>query len=242
MSTNEKNSSQTTAPRSRGLLGVVDQALQGNPVTLNGVLMALGGIRGILESLVCGLIFLIVFMFTRDLTQTLIPLGIACTVIFLVRLIRKETLTPAIIGFAMVGICAIASIVTQEGRGYYLPGLFINAGWVICLSLSLLLRYPLIGIVSGFCLGKISVWRKDSYLYKASFWLTVMWLGAFSLRLVLQVPLYLLHYVDLLGVVRIATGMPFYGVLLFFTWRGIASAVDRSKNREQALLVSEEGI
>ena len=210
--------------RSSGMGHVIGEAMRGETVSTEGVLTALGGVRGMIESVLPGLLFLVWFAFTQNAPQSLIAPVAVAAVLLIIRLFRREKLMPAVTGILAVAVCAAATLITGNGRDYYAPGLFINAGWILGLVVSLVVRWPLIGLIGGALLGKLVEWRAWPGFRRASFWLTIMWLGLFVARLAVQLPLYLVGNVEALGVARLAMGIPPYALLIIITWRVLAAA------------------
>ena len=109
-------------------------------------------------------------------------------------------------------------------------GFFTNAAYAVALLISLLVRWPAIGLIVGFLMGDGVAWREDKQKYRAAQFLTLVWIGLFVARLVVQVPLYLVDNVEALGVTRLLMGVPLYALVLVFTWL-VARAVYPSSAR-----------
>src|SRR5688572_12643482 len=70
------------------------------------VLRSAGGVQGIAESITPGLVFLITFTVTRDLTPSLVAALASAAVFTVVRLVQRRPLTQALAGVVGVGISA----------------------------------------------------------------------------------------------------------------------------------------
>jgi len=93
-------------------------------------------------------------------------------------------------------------------------------------------RWPLLGIAMGYLTGEGTSWRRDPQLrrvYAAASWI---WVGVFALRLIVQVPLYLMGAVAPLGIVKIVLGWPLYLAGAYATYRVLAP-VYRAKRGER---------
>ncbi|WP_417219047.1 DUF3159 domain-containing protein [Arthrobacter sp.] len=182
------------------------------------VLKTVGGIRGLVEALLPGIVFLGVFMATRDLNPALVS-SLAIAVVFtIVRLLRKSGLTQALTGLAGVVICALVARTTGNARDFYVPGFFTNGAYLVALAISVFVRWPLMGLVFGFIRGEGTDWRRDSArraAYAVATWIIV---GVFAARLLVQLPLYFADNVEALGAARIVMGIPLYAMGLWLSW------------------------
>lgn len=205
-------------PLSGGMSKAVQAGLSGEALSGRGILEAIGGWRGIAETLVPGLLFLIVYSFTKDEKLAVVAPATLAILAVVVRLIRKESPMSAISGALGVGIAVAATLITGKGQGYYLPGFWINAAWILGLLISIAVRWPLLGFLIGAFRGGLTAWRKDSTLRHIALWLTVLWLAMFVARLAVQLPLYYSEQVEALGIARLVMGTPLFAIVIIFTW------------------------
>ncbi|GAA1754324.1 DUF3159 domain-containing protein [Agromyces humatus] len=191
------------------------------------LLVAVGGVRGILEALLPGLVFLVVYSSLtsfggQDPQAALFPaLGasVGLAVLFTaVRIATKGQPTQAIAG--LIGVIASAALAlwTGDARDNYVLGFFTNAAYALALIISLLVRWPAIGLIVGFLMGDGVAWKQDRRKYRAAQFLTLVWIGLFAGRLLVQVPLYLVDNVEALGATRLLMGVPLYALVLVFSW------------------------
>ena len=190
------------------------------------LLKAFGGWGGLLDAGLPGIAFVAAYtIFGHDLRLALIVAIAVGAVLAIVRLVRKDPLQNVIGGFVGVGIAAWIAHKTGEARNFYLPGLFINAGYAAAYLLANLLRWPLIGVVVGFAAGWGTEWRKDPLLLRAFMRTGWIWVGYFLLKLAVQLPLYLTDQLVALGVVRVAGGWPMLLVVLWLNYLVVKSSV-----------------
>ncbi|WP_400998914.1 DUF3159 domain-containing protein [Agromyces sp. GXQ0307] len=179
---------------------------------------ALGGIRGLAEAILPGLVFLVVYTFTRELGWALgASLGLA-VVFTALRLITRSQPTQAIAGLIGVAASAALSLWTGRAEDNYVIGFYTNAAYAVAILISLVVRWPLVGLVVGFLMGDGTAWRRERRKYRAMQFLTVVWLGMFVARLLVQVPFYYAGNVEALGAMRLLMGVPLYALLLVFSW------------------------
>jgi hypothetical protein len=188
------------------------------------IIAAIGGVRGIVESTVPGIAFLVLFLITHILLiSVLVPVAIA--LIFVVaRAGARSPMTSAITGAVGLAVTAALALITNNAVTNFVPGILINIVCLLILLISLAVRWPLIGLVVGLLVTDAAGWREDRPRRRILTLATWLWVGLFALRLVLEVPLFLAGNVPALGVVRLITSVPLYAVFLWVTWllvRGI---------------------
>ena len=182
------------------------------------IVNALGGKKGLFDSGIPALVFLIIFNIrdnVRDAAFVALALSALITVI---RLSKREKLQNAISGVVGVLICYLLVRSTGRAEDFYLPGLFINAGYGALYLLTNLAGWPIIGVVLGPLLGEDFHWRKvpeRKRVYLLAGWL---WVGLFLSRLAVQLPLYLAGNVNALGLARLIMGYPLFIACAWATW------------------------
>ncbi|WP_411734349.1 DUF3159 domain-containing protein [Paeniglutamicibacter sp.] len=182
------------------------------------VLKTIGGVRGLIESLLPGLVFLAIFTLWQQLNAALIASVAVALVFTVLRLVRRGTLTQALTGLAGVAICAIFSRVTGEAKDYYVPGFYTNLAYGGALVVSILVRWPLMGVIFGFIRSENTQWRENKLRARQYAWATWIVVAVFAARLVVQFPLYLADNVPALGAARLAMGVPLYAAGLWVAW------------------------
>ncbi|MFM1993433.1 MAG: hypothetical protein RL537_122 [Actinomycetota bacterium] len=188
------------------------------------LLAGIGGPLGIAEAILPATTFSIVYAVTKQALPAVASAAGLSVLFILVRLIRRQSLQQAIIGALAI---ALASFLALRDGGqaadYFLTGFFTNAAYGLVLLISVLIRRPIMGYVAQLLFG-LTNWR-TSREYKRLKLITLIWVGFFAARLIVQVPLYLAGQVELLAASRVVMGAPAYAGLLALTWilmRGIA--------------------
>jgi hypothetical protein len=191
---------------------------EGYDLTRGSLLKAVGGPLGIIEAVLPAFSFSIVFALTK---QALPAVGIA--VLFsvgfiLIRLFQKTALTQALIGLAAVALAAFLAL--RDGGNaadYFVPGFITNASYGSVLLISVLVGHPILGYVGQLLFG-LKDWRKNKILRNRFTTLTLIWVGFFAARLIVQLPLYFSGQVELLAMSRVIMGAPAYAGLLALSW------------------------
>ncbi|SJN23319.1 PROBABLE CONSERVED INTEGRAL MEMBRANE ALANINE AND LEUCINE RICH PROTEIN [Microbacterium esteraromaticum] len=182
------------------------------------VWQVIGGWRGIMESVLPLLTFIVTYTVTRNLLLGLgLSVGIAA-VFSVVRLVMKSPPVAALSGLIAAVIAAGLPLFTGRAEDQFVIGFITNIAYGAAFLVSALVRWPLIGVVVGFLTGEGLSWRKDATKRRVFAWLSVAWALLFLLRLGIQLPFYFQGDVATLGTVKIVMGIPFFAALLAITW------------------------
>lgn len=194
----------------------------------SSLLVSMGGIQGIAEAIVPGLLFVIVFSISQ-MVYLSIAISAATSVCFiLLRIITKKPLAQAIGGLIGIGVASFLAFRDGgSGRDYFLTGFATNLTYLVPLALSVLVRWPLIGVVAGLLLGEKAAWRKNKYEMRVFTAATLLWVGIFSARLLVQWPLYLANNLSALATARLVMGLPLYAAGLWVTWLMLRGVIQR---------------
>ena len=192
---------------------------QGHSEDKDKVLNALGGKKGLIDSGLPSLVFLIVFNLSgKNITSAIYAaIGLSIVLTF-IRIVKRETVQHAFSGLIGVGVCAFIARRSGNAADFYLPGLWINAGYALLYALTNLFKWPLLGVVLGPILGENLFWRKDPARLKAYTKAGWLWVGMFAARLIVQYPLYQSGNVNLLGTARLLMGYPLFILTAWGTW------------------------
>ena len=194
------------------------------------VLEGMGGKLGIAETILPSVLFGSSFAITG---QALIAVSLAggTSALFIVyRLITRRSASSALVGALAVGFAAWLAL--REGGqavDYFIPGFITNAVYAIALLVSILVRWPLIGVLIELIRGQGTLWRKDRKIVTVYSLVTGLWVGFFSLRLAVQVPLYVSGSAELLAAARVAMGPPLYAGVILVTWLILRATVLRAR-------------
>ena len=182
------------------------------------IVQALGGKKGLFDSGIPSIVFLVVFNIRDDVREAAMVALALSAVLGVFRLLRREKLQSAVTGVIGVLICYLLVRSTGKAEDFYLPGLFINAGYGAVYLITNLAGWPIIGLVLGPLLGEDMHWRKvpeRKRAYQRAGWL---WVGLFLLRIAVQLPLYLAGYINALGIARLVMGYPLFIAVAWGTW------------------------
>jgi hypothetical protein len=184
------------------------------------LLEAAGGPAGIVESSLPALVFVIAYTASGQDVNVSAAIAVGLTVVIaLVRLVRREPARHALSG--LIGVAFAAFIATRSGKAenFFLPGLLANAAYATAFAVSIAVRWPLVGVIVGQLDGEGTAWRAHPERVTAFTRASWLWTALFSVRLLVQLPLYLTGAVVALGIARTAMGLPLFALGLFLTWK-----------------------
>jgi hypothetical protein len=187
------------------------------------LLEQMGGVPGIIASTIPVAVFVVVNI-AAALQPALIAAIAAGVGIAIWRIARKQPLQPAVSGLFGVGIAAFIAYRTGEARGFYLPGLIYSAVLGLAFLVSVIVRWPLAGVIWHGINGDGQSWRRDPRLLRAYTWASLLWTLVFAARLVVQGLLYNADATTWLGIARLAMGYPLVGVALLGTVWAVSRA------------------
>ncbi|MGS0560270.1 DUF3159 domain-containing protein [Microbacterium aurugineum] len=196
---------------------------------------AMGGWRGILESVLPSLAFVIIFTIRPE--PLILSLGVSvglAAVFTVVRLLQKSPPSAALGGLIAAVAAAALALWTGRGADNFVPGLITNAVYGSVILVSALIGWSLIGLAVGFLMGEGTTWRSDRRKRRAYFWLGIAWAALFFARLAVQLPLYLAGDVTALGTLKLVMGLPLFAPLIAVTWLVVRALHPRDPAHEDA--------
>jgi hypothetical protein len=181
----------------------------------------LGGIRGVIESGIPVLVFVIANLIFH--LYPAIIISVASAVLIAVwRLARRQTVRHAVNGLLGIGIGAFLAWKTGSAKAFYLPGILISLAYGVALLASVLFRRPLVGWAWSVLVAKGSTdWRDNPRLVRTFSWLTVLWALVYLAKVGIQAVVFQ-HTSNTdpgtaLGILRLALGYPPYLLLIAIT-------------------------
>ncbi|MFJ9144637.1 DUF3159 domain-containing protein [Streptomyces griseus] len=187
------------------------------------VLEQAGGVKGVVYSALPALVFVVANgvggLKVGILAALLVAGGIAAQ-----RLVRRESIQPALGGVFGVAVAAGVSWYTGSAKDFFLIGIWASLAGAVAFVVSVVVRWPLAGLIWNATTGKGVVWRADgrSRLYYdiATLVLAVI----FGARFAVQQYLYQADEVGSLGFAKIAMGYPLLALgVLVVAWAARAS-------------------
>ena len=182
------------------------------------VLDALGGKKGLLDSGLPAVLFLIIFNISDDLQVALYGAIGTSIVLTIIRLAMKDTIQHVISGLIGVLFCAYLANRSGNASDFYIPKLLTNLAYGSEYLIANLAGWPIIGVILGPLLGENFLWRKNPQRKRAYMRAGWLWVAMFFGRIAVQYPIYKSGNVNLLGTVNLAMGYPLFIATAWGTW------------------------
>lgn len=186
------------------------------PAPTPTVLEQIGGVSGLIYSTVPVVVFVPVNSFL-GLRAAIVAALAAAALVFGVRIIRREGLTPAISGLLGVAICVFIASRVGDAKGYFLFGIWTTLVYAVVFVVSILVRWPLIGVAWHLVNGQGTAWRRHGRTLRAYDIATALWALVFAARYLTQSELYDLGATGWLAFARIAMGWPLTALAVLAT-------------------------
>jgi hypothetical protein len=183
----------------------------------------LGGVSGLIYSSLPIVVFVPISTAFGLKTAIMAALGVAAAVLVW-RLIRKDSVQPAVSGFVGVGISALIAWLVGASKGYFLLGIWSSLVWAVVFTLSVVIRRPVVGYVWAWANGHGRDWRHVRKAVLAFDLATLTWVLVFGARFAVQHHLYDADRTGWLGLARIAMGWPLTAIAAVATYIAIRAA------------------
>jgi uncharacterized protein DUF3159 len=203
-------------------LGAPEQ-MTTNRISPERLLAQAGGVSGVIYSSLPVVVFVIASSVSGLVPAIVAALGVAALILGW-RLIRRDSVQPALSGFFGVALCALIAYGLGESKGYFLLGIWMSLVWAVVAAASVLIRRPLVGYGWSWATGRGDGWREVPRAVYAFDIASVGWVLVFAARFVVQGLLYDADRTGWLAVARIAMGWPLTVLAALATYAAIKSA------------------
>jgi hypothetical protein len=223
-------------------------------VTEAALFEAFGGVRGMVETVVPGLVFVTIFTINKNLHWSAIAALAVSLVLVVVRLAMRDTVKHAFSGVFGVAFGVVFAMMTGNAKDFYLPGMLYTLGLGLAYIITTLAGVPLIGLMLGPVFRENLSWRtrnpgrKKAYA-KASWAWGLILLG----KCAILFPLYWWADTTKFGWVLVALKVPPFLLAVWLTWVFLAKAPppidvfaemeaqERAEEEKRAALAREGG-
>lgn len=178
----------------------------------------LGGRRAALDATVPPAVFVLGWLAADRIAVAASAAVAAAITVAGWRLYRGHRPRAVLVG--LLGVCVAAVVALRTGRAedFFLLQLLSNAASALAWALSIVVRWPLLGVVVGATLGQRARWRRDSALLSAYGRASWVWVAQYVLRLAVLLPLYAAGQVVALGAARVLLTWPLVAACLAVSW------------------------
>nr|WP_251513594.1 DUF3159 domain-containing protein [Actinacidiphila bryophytorum] len=195
------------------------EAAEVRAATEAALLDAFGGILGMVETTVPGLVFVVIYTVNHDIKSSALAALALSVVLGIARLARKDTLKHAFSGVFGIAFGALFAMMSGNAKNFYLPGMLYTLGLGVAYVVSALAGFPLLGLILGPVFKENLSWRTRNpgrlRAYTKASWAWGLILLAKSAILF---PLYWWGNATQLGWVKVALGIPPFLLSVYLTW------------------------
>lgn len=177
---------------------------------------ALGGLRGSLETALPMLAFVIVWSATRDRALSLGAAAVLTVAFAVARLAQRQTLQFVLGSVFATAIAAFFALRSGQAEDAFLPGILMSLAWFVLSLLSVVVRWPVIGLMVGavdqaaVAAGDPFRWRRNPAAVRVCSRLTLVLVAVYAIRVAVMGPLYLADHVVGLTISKVALGWPLW--------------------------------
>jgi Protein of unknown function (DUF3159) len=184
----------------------------------------LGGRRGALDATLPPVVFVVVWLVSGRSVAWASGGALLCGLaVAALRWHRGERPRAVLLGLLGVAVAALVVLRTGRAADFFVVQLAANVASALAWAVSIVVRWPLLGVVVGTVLGQRTRWRRDPDLLRGYGVASWVWVAQYVLRVVVFGLLYWLSFyrdgaVVALGAARVALSWPLVAVCLGMSW------------------------
>jgi hypothetical protein len=179
------------------------------PPTAQSLATLLGGRRGALDATAPAAAFVAAWLISgRSLGWGAGAALVTGGAVAVLRRRRGDRPLAALLALLGVLVAVLIALYTGRAADFFLAQLVSNLASALVWAISILVRWPLLGVIVGGLLGQRSTWRRDPALLRAYTLASWVWVGQYLLRLAVFTPLWVIDSVVALGIARIVLSWP----------------------------------
>lgn len=174
----------------------------------------IGGWRGLIESVTPPIVFVLTYYVAgrytdRALTIAIIVVLVVAAFLAMLRIVRKERPIRILTVVLGVGVGAMFAATSGNAVDYFWAAVLGNVATALCFALSILWRWPLLGLIVGPMLGTGRRWRQDPDLLRAYSRASWLWVLLSVVRAAVRIPFIFAGSLGVLATLPIV----FYGLV-----------------------------
>lgn len=180
---------------------------------------SLGGTRGMLESGLPSIVFVIVYAITEsNLRLSVYGALVSGSILAALRLVQKQKLTQVVAGLIGLGFSAWLATKSGKSEDFFLPSILTNVAYAAAFLISIAINKPILGYVIESLNGTSRKWTAEIHLMRKYRALTFLWFAVFAIRVLVMTPLYLANNTVALGFFKLALGFPLFALAAYATY------------------------
>lgn len=178
--------------------------------TRESLAQILGGRQGALDASIPPVAFVIGWLATgQSIVWGAGAAVVVAVALGIVRVTRGGKARALVVSLAAVVAAALIALHTGRAQDFFLLQLMSNVASALLWAASIVIRWPLLGVVVGLLLGQKTRWRRDPALLKAYSRASWVWVfGQYTLRVAVYGLLWWSGQVIALGVARTLLSWP----------------------------------
>ncbi|WP_038045496.1 MULTISPECIES: DUF3159 domain-containing protein [Thermocrispum] len=175
----------------------------------------LGGRRGALDASIPPVAFVLGWLVSGNSIGWGAAAAITVAVLLgVVRLVRGQRVAAVVVSLTAVVAAALIALYTGRAQDFFLLQVLANIASALTWAASILIRWPLLGVVVGTLLGQKTRWRRDPALLRAYSLASWVWVAQYVIRVVVFGVLWWGGYVVALGVARTVLSWPLVATVI----------------------------
>lgn len=188
-------------------------------VTEAALFEAFGGVRGMVETVMPGLLFVAVYTIDKNLKLSAVAALVVSVLLVVARLVRRTTVKHAFSGVFGVAFGVVFAMMTGNAKDFYLPGMLYTLGLGLAYIVTTLAGVPLIGLILGPVFRENLSWRTRNPGRKAAYG-KASWAWGLILiaKCAILFPLYWWADTTQLGWVLVTLKIPPFLLAVWLTW------------------------
>ncbi len=179
----------------------------------------LGGKRAAIDATAGPVAFVVgYFALNRSIGWATVIAVVVTAAVAIWRLLSGDKPRAVVIG--LLGVALGVLIVMRTGRieDVFIPRMVTNLASLLAWAVSIVIRWPLLGVVVGTLLGQKSRWRHDPDLLRAYSRASCVWALQYLIRLVVWIPLWWAGMVAAFTAAQVVLTYPLVAACVAVSW------------------------
>ncbi|MEU5694722.1 DUF3159 domain-containing protein [Actinosynnema sp. NPDC020468] len=179
----------------------------------------LGGRGGAVDASLPPLAFALGWLLAGQSVEWGALAAVACgLVIAVIRVVRGDKPRAVVVSVALIVLAAYVALRTGRAEDFFLLQVFVNAASALVWTASIVVRWPLLGVVVGLLTGQKFRWRRDPDLMRAYRVASWPWVGQYVVRVLVFGALWATGQVVALAVTRVVLTWPLQVLCIAVSW------------------------